>query len=60
MNADALFVRGLCLYHEDSIEKAQNHFRQVLRLNPDHRKSKETFKVVNSESFMLLESGNID
>lgn len=47
MNADALFVRGLCLYHEDNIDKAQQHFRQVLKFNPDHKKARETFKVGN-------------
>lgn len=45
-NADALFVRGLCLYYEDNIEKAQQHFKHVLRMNPDHEKAKDTFKVI--------------
>lgn len=45
MNADALFVRGMCLYYQDSIEKAFQHFQQVLKLVPDHHKSKEVYKV---------------
>lgn len=44
-NADALFVRGLCLYYDDNIEKAQQHFKHVLKMNPDHEKARETFKV---------------
>ena len=47
MNADALFVRGMCLYYQDSIEKAFQHFQQVLKLVPDHHKSKEVYKVSN-------------
>ena len=29
MNCDALFVRGLCLYYADNLEKAYQHFQQV-------------------------------
>ncbi|XP_067934416.1 dnaJ homolog subfamily C member 7-like isoform X1 [Watersipora subatra] len=43
-NADALFVRGLCLYYGDEIDKAQQHFKHVLRMNPDHTKAKDTYK----------------
>lgn len=48
MNADALFVRGMCLYYQDSIEKAFQHFQQVLKLVPDHHKSKEVYKRAKS------------
>ncbi|XP_064647220.1 dnaJ homolog subfamily C member 7-like [Lineus longissimus] len=44
MNADAIFIRGLCLYYEDNIDKAFQHFQQVLRLAPDHMKAKDTYK----------------
>ena len=44
-NADAMFVRGLCLYYEDFVEKAFSHFQQVLRLAPDHQRAKDTYKV---------------
>lgn len=45
MNADAIFVRGLCLYYEDFVDKAFTHFQQVLRLAPDHQRAKDTYKV---------------
>uniref|UniRef100_F6XJ31 DnaJ homolog subfamily C member 7 n=2 Tax=Ornithorhynchus anatinus TaxID=9258 RepID=F6XJ31_ORNAN len=38
-NADALYVRGLCLYSEDCIEKAVQFFVQALRMAPDHEKA---------------------
>uniref|UniRef100_A0A8B9RFS1 DnaJ homolog subfamily C member 7 n=1 Tax=Astyanax mexicanus TaxID=7994 RepID=A0A8B9RFS1_ASTMX len=39
-NADALYVRGLCLYYEDCIEKAVQFFIQALRMAPDHEKAR--------------------
>ena len=45
LNADAIYVRGVCLYYNDSIDKAYQHFQQVLRLAPDHTKAKEIYKV---------------
>lgn len=43
--ADAIYVRGLCLYYEDNVDKAFTHFQQVLRLAPDHTKAKDIYKV---------------
>lgn len=43
-NADAVYVRGLCFYYEDNIEKALQHFQQVLRLAPDHPKASVAYK----------------
>lgn len=43
-SADAIYVRGLCLYYEDNIEKAFHHFQQVLRLAPDHPKAMDQYK----------------
>ncbi|ENN78715.1 dnaJ homolog subfamily C member 7 [Dendroctonus ponderosae] len=43
-SADAIYVRGLCLYYEDSIDKAFNHFQQVLRLAPGHTRAMEQYK----------------
>ncbi|XP_037579976.1 dnaJ homolog subfamily C member 7 isoform X2 [Dermacentor silvarum] len=43
-NADAMYVRGLCFYYEDNIEKALQHFQQVLRLAPDHPKASAAYK----------------
>uniref|UniRef100_A0A8C7DV82 DnaJ homolog subfamily C member 7 n=1 Tax=Oncorhynchus kisutch TaxID=8019 RepID=A0A8C7DV82_ONCKI len=39
-NGDALYVRGLCLYYEDCIDKAVQFFVQALRMAPDHEKSR--------------------
>nr|ACO15085.1 DnaJ homolog subfamily C member 7 [Caligus clemensi] len=44
MDADAIYVKGLCLYYEDIIPKAFSHFQRVLMLAPDHHKAKEVFK----------------
>lgn len=43
-NIEAIYIRGLCLYYEDNIDKAFSHFQQVLKLAPDHSKAKEAFK----------------
>ncbi|XP_075732979.1 dnaJ homolog subfamily C member 7 isoform X1 [Rhipicephalus microplus] len=43
-NADAMYVRGLCFYYEDNIDKALQHFQQVLRLAPDHKKASAAYK----------------
>nr|XP_054751701.1 dnaJ homolog subfamily C member 7-like [Lytechinus pictus] len=43
-DADALYVRGLGLYYQDNIEKAQQHFQQVLKYSPDHTKARLAFK----------------
>ena len=45
MTADAMYIRGLCLYYEDFVDKAFTHFQQVLRLAPDHQRAKDTYKV---------------
>ena len=29
LNADAIYVRGLCLYYEDNLDRAISHFTQV-------------------------------
>lgn len=43
-NADAIYVRGLCLLYEDQIDSAFNHFTQVLRLAPDHAQAMGAYK----------------
>lgn len=43
-NADAIYVRGICLFYEDNIDSAFNHFMQVLRLAPDHKKAMDIYK----------------
>lgn len=44
-NADALYVRGLCLYYEDCIDKAVQFFIQALRMAPDHAKARLACRV---------------
>lgn len=44
-NADALYVRGLCLYYEDCIDKAVQFFVQALRMAPDHEKARLACRV---------------
>lgn len=48
MNADAIYVRGLCLYYEDNVDRAFSHFTQVLRFAPDHARAKEIYKKAKS------------
>jgi len=44
LNAGALYVKGLCLFYQDNIDKARQHFLQVLRVDPDHSKAKLAVK----------------
>lgn len=44
-NGDALYVRGLCLYYEDCIDKAVQFFIQALRMAPDHEKARLACRV---------------
>lgn len=43
-NADAIYVRGMCLYYQDNPEAAFTHFQHVLRLAPDHSKARQVYK----------------
>lgn len=47
-NADALFVRGMCLYYQDQADKAFPHFQRVLQFSPDHHKAKSFYKKAKS------------
>jgi len=47
-NADATYVRGMCLYYQDNVERAFMHFQEVLRLAPDHTKALEIYKKAKS------------
>uniref|UniRef100_A0A1L8E306 Putative dsrna-activated protein kinase inhibitor p58 n=1 Tax=Nyssomyia neivai TaxID=330878 RepID=A0A1L8E306_9DIPT len=38
--ADAVFVRGLCLYLQDNLDKSIIHYQRTLALDPDHQKAK--------------------
>jgi DnaJ family protein C protein 7 len=55
--ADAIYVRGLCLYYQDNMEKAFQHFQQVLRLAPDHSKSRDIYRKVK-QLLQKKEEGN--
>lgn len=44
-HADAILVRGMCLYYQDNVERAFTHFQHVLKLAPDHSKAMEIYKV---------------
>lgn len=39
-NADAVYVRGLCLYYGDNLDKGLTHFQRVLMLDPEHKNAK--------------------
>lgn len=56
-NADALYVRGLCLYYEDCIDKAVQFFVQALRMAPDHDKARLACRVSNSVANTNLAGG---
>jgi len=57
MNADAIYVRGMCLYYQDNTEKAFQHFQRVLQYSPDHAKAKIFYKKAKSLQ-SKKESGN--
>lgn len=44
VNVDALYVRGMCLYYQDHLEKAFSHFQQVLKLTPEHAKARDIYR----------------
>lgn len=45
-NVDAIYVRGMCLYYQDNVDRAFAHFQQVFRLAPDHTKALDIYKVI--------------
>ncbi|XP_064171178.1 dnaJ homolog subfamily C member 7-like isoform X1 [Anguilla rostrata] len=65
-NGDALYVRGLCLYYEDCIEKAVLFFTQALRMAPDHEKARlacrnaKALKAKKEEGNRAFKEGNYD
>ncbi|XP_037957972.1 dnaJ homolog subfamily C member 7 isoform X2 [Teleopsis dalmanni] len=62
-SADAIYVRGLCLYYTDALEKGILHFERALQLDPDHAKAKEmrskckTLKDMKENGNVLFKSG---
>ncbi|KAM8715706.1 hypothetical protein ACLKA7_002711 [Drosophila subpalustris] len=62
-SADAIYVRGLCLYYTDNLDKGILHFERALQLDPDHHKSKQMrskckqLKEMKENGNMLFKSG---
>lgn len=44
-NVDAIYVRGMCMYYMDNIDRAFSHFQHALKLAPDHTKTVSIYKV---------------
>lgn len=40
VNAEAVYVRGLCLYYNDNLDKGLQHFERALQLDPDNSKAR--------------------
>lgn len=40
VNAEAVYVRGLCLYYNDNLDKGLQHFERALQLDPDSSKAR--------------------
>ncbi|XP_077590857.1 dnaJ homolog subfamily C member 7 [Stigmatopora nigra] len=65
-NADALYVRALCLYYEDCIDKAVQFFVQALRMAPDHEKARlacrnaKALKAKKEEGNKAFKEGRLD
>ncbi|KAJ8377248.1 hypothetical protein AAFF_G00264760, partial [Aldrovandia affinis] len=65
-NGDALYVRGLCLYYEDCIDKAVQFFTQALRMAPDHEKARlacrnaKALKAKKDEGNKAFKEGNYE
>ncbi|XP_065191221.1 dnaJ homolog subfamily C member 7-like [Sycon ciliatum] len=45
LNADANYVRALCIYYSDDIDKAVRLLTQILRSDPEHSKSKVVLRL---------------
>lgn len=62
-SADAIYVRGLCFYYTDNLDKGIKHFELTLQLDPDHKKAKEmrtkskTLKAIKEKGNVLFKSG---
>lgn len=57
-SADAIYIRGLCLYYSDNLDKSILHFERALQLDPDHKKA----KAMRNKSKLLKEkkeAGNV-
>ena len=44
-NADAIYIRGMCIMRQGNPEKAMDYFKQALQFDPDHKTSRAAFRV---------------
>ncbi|XP_022247242.1 dnaJ homolog subfamily C member 7-like isoform X3 [Limulus polyphemus] len=44
-NVDALYIKGMCLYYQDILEKAVDNLQEVLKLIPYYKKAEEIYKM---------------
>lgn len=57
-SADAIYVRGLCFYYTDNLDKGIKHFELALQLDPDHKKAKE-MRTKSKALKDMKENGNV-
>ncbi|XP_039279076.1 dnaJ homolog subfamily C member 7 isoform X2 [Nilaparvata lugens] len=64
-NPDGIYVRGLCLYYQDNVDRAFTYFQHVLKIAPDHRKAMDAYKrakqlkLKKEEGNEAFKSGNL-
>jgi DnaJ family protein C protein 7 len=56
-NVDAIYMRGVCLYHQGNMEQAFNHFKLALHLAPNHGGAMFNYKRVKA-FIKRMEEGN--
>lgn len=44
-NADAIYIKGMCIMRQGNPEKAVDYFKQALQFDPDHKTSLAAFRV---------------
>jgi len=47
-NPDLMFLRGKALLYGGSTDKALKHFQEALRVDPDHARARDAFKMVKA------------
>jgi DnaJ family protein C protein 7 len=47
-NVDAIYMRGVCLYHQGNMKQALNHFKCALHLAPNHGGAINNYKRVKA------------
>ena len=54
MNSEAVYVRGMCLLRQGNPEKAVEYFKQVLTLDPDNQRARQSLRVSHTSSAILV------